>query len=69
MPFFPERVRWDLIPAPGDRLDVMGLPVAGLATVGFEGVNISVPLEVADLVPTGVAVVIHAFARPRPGLH
>ncbi|HWO31505.1 MAG TPA: creatininase family protein [Candidatus Acidoferrum sp.] len=55
MHFFPERVRWDLIPAPADRLEVMGLPVTGLATVGFEGVNISVPLEVADLAPNGVA--------------
>ncbi|HXP41676.1 MAG TPA: creatininase family protein, partial [Candidatus Acidoferrales bacterium] len=34
MHFFPERVRWDLIPAPGDPPEVMGLPVTGLATVG-----------------------------------
>jgi creatinine amidohydrolase len=55
MHFFPERVRWDLIPEPGGRPEVMGLPVTGLATVGFEGVNISVPLEVAELAPNGVA--------------
>jgi creatinine amidohydrolase len=55
MHFFPERVREDLIPAPSERPEVMGLPVTGLATVGFEGVNISVPLEVAELAPNGVA--------------
>jgi creatinine amidohydrolase len=55
MHFFPERVRWDLIPEPRGRPEVMGLPVTGLATVGFEGVNISVPLEVAELAPNGVA--------------
>ena len=55
MHFFPERVRWDLIPGPSAGSEVMGLPVTGLATVGFEGVNISVPLEVAELAPNGVA--------------
>lgn len=55
MHFFPERVREDLIPGPSDRREVMGLPVTGLATVSFEGVNISVPLEIADLAPNGVA--------------
>jgi len=56
MHFFPDRVRRDMIPAPRDRPEVMGLPVTGLATVGFDGVNISVPLEVAELAPNGVAV-------------
>src|ERR1700693_769844 len=67
MHFFPERVRWDLIPAPGDRLEVMGLPVTGLATVGFEGVNISVPLEVADLAPNGVAAGDPRLCSPETG--
>jgi creatinine amidohydrolase len=67
MHFFPERVRWDLIPAPADRLEVMGLPVTGLATVGFEGVNISVPLEVADLAPNGVAAGDPRLCSPETG--
>jgi creatinine amidohydrolase len=67
MHFFPELIRWDLIPAPGDRLEVMGLPVTGLATVGFEGVNISVPLEVADLAPNGVAAGDPRLCSPETG--
>ena len=67
MHFFPERVRWDLIPAPGDPPEVMGLPVTGLATVGFEGVNISVPLEVADLAPNGVAAGDPRLCSPETG--
>jgi creatinine amidohydrolase len=67
MHFFPERVRWDLIPAPGDPLEVMGLPVTGLATVGFGGVNISVPLEVADLAPNGVAAGDPRLCSPETG--
>jgi len=55
MHFFPDRIRWDMIPGPSERLEVIGLPVTGLATVDFEGVNISVPLEVAELAPNGVA--------------
>jgi creatinine amidohydrolase len=55
MHFFPERVRWDLIPEPSKRPQVMGLPATGLATVSFDGVNISVPLEVAELAPNGVS--------------
>jgi creatinine amidohydrolase len=67
MHFFSERVRWDLIPAPGDPPEVMGLPVTGLATVGFEGVNISVPLEVADLAPNGVAAGDPRLCSPETG--
>src|ERR1700675_2972914 len=67
MHFFPERVRWDLIPAPGDTPKVMGLPVTGLATVGFEGVNISVPFEVADLAPNGVAAGDPRLCSPETG--
>ena len=67
MHFFPERVRWDLIPEPRDRPEVMGLPVTGLATVGFEGVNISVPLEVAELAPNGVAAGDPRLCSPETG--
>jgi creatinine amidohydrolase len=55
MHFFPDRIRRDMIPPLSDPPEVMGLPVTGLATVGFDGVNISVPLEVAELAPNGVA--------------
>jgi creatinine amidohydrolase len=55
MHFFPDRIRRDLIPGPSVLPAVLGLPVTGLATVGFEGFNISVPLEVAELAPNGVA--------------
>jgi creatinine amidohydrolase len=67
MHFFPERVRKDLIPGPSERLEVMGLPVTGLATVGFEGINISVPLEVAELAPNGVAVGDPRLCSPETG--
>jgi creatinine amidohydrolase len=55
MHFLPDQIRWDMIPGPSERLEVMGLPVTGLATVDFEGVNISVPLEISELAPNGVA--------------
>jgi creatinine amidohydrolase len=67
MHFFPERVREDLIPAPSERPEVMGLPVTGLATVSFEGVNISVPLEVAELAPNGVAAGDPRLCSPETG--
>jgi creatinine amidohydrolase len=67
MHFFPERVREDLIPPPSERPEVMGLPVTGLATVGFEGVNISVPLEVAELAPNGVAAGDPRLCSPETG--
>ena len=55
MHFFPERIRRDMIPAPSARPEVIGLPVTGLATVGFDGFDVSVPLEVGELAPNGVA--------------
>src|SRR6202051_4237941 len=67
MHFFPERVREDLIPGPSKPLEVMGLPVTGLATLGFEGVNISVPLEVAELAPNGVAAGDPRLCSPETG--
>jgi creatinine amidohydrolase len=55
MHFFPDWIRWDMIPEPRDLPEVIGLPVTGLATVSFDGFNISVPLEVAELAPNGVS--------------
>lgn len=67
MHFFPERVRWDLIPAPSARPEVMGLPVTGLATVSFEGMNVSVPLEIAELAPNGVSAGDPRLCSPETG--
>ena len=67
MHFFPERVRWDMIPGPGQRPEFMGLPATGLATVGFEGVNISLPLEVAELAPNGVSAGDPRLCSPETG--
>ena len=55
MHHFPDWIRWDMIPEPSVLPKVIGLPVTGLATVDFEGCNISVPLEVAELAPNGVS--------------
>lgn len=67
MHFFPERVRWDMIPGPAKRPEFMGLPATGLATVGFEGVNISLPLEVAELAPNGVSAGDPRLCSPETG--
>jgi len=67
MHFFPDRIRWDMIPEPSARPEVMGLPVTGLATVGFDGFDISVPLEVAELAPNGVAAGDPRLCSPDTG--
>jgi creatinine amidohydrolase len=67
MHFFPDRVRWDMIPEPSKGAQVMGLPVTGLATVGFDGVDISVPLEVAELAPNGVSAGDPRLCSPETG--
>jgi len=67
MHFFPERVRKDLIPGPSESPKILGLPVTGLATIAFEGVNISVPLEVAELAPNGVAAGDPRLCSPETG--
>jgi creatinine amidohydrolase len=67
MHFFPERIREDLIPGPSKLPEIMGLPVTGLATLGFEGVNISVPLEIAELAPNAVAAGDPRLCSPETG--
>jgi creatinine amidohydrolase len=67
MHFFPDWVRSDMIPRPVKRPEVMGLPVTGLATLGFEGVNISVPLEVGELAPNGVSAGDPRLCSPETG--
>ena len=67
MHFFPERVREDLIPGPSESPKVLGLPVTGLATIAFDGMNISVPLEIAELAPNGVAAGDPRLCSPATG--
>lgn len=54
MHLFPHLVRSDLVPGPSARCKVMGLDVTGFATIGFEGVDIQVPLELDEIAPNGV---------------
>ncbi len=54
MHLFPNLIRTDLVPGPSARCKVMGLDVTGFATIGFEGVDIQVPLELDEIAPNGV---------------
>jgi creatinine amidohydrolase len=54
MHLFPELIRADLIPAAAPPPDFRGMPVSGFGTLDFEGVEIAVPLEVAQTAPNGV---------------
>jgi creatinine amidohydrolase len=54
MHLFPDRIRYDLIPAPVQQPEVMGLKVTGYGTVAFGGSEFSVPIEVDEVMPDGV---------------
>ncbi|WP_428486211.1 creatininase family protein [Rhodopila sp.] len=54
MHLFPDLIRRDLIPAAAPPPDFRGMPVSGFGTVDFEGVEVAVPLEVAQIAPNGV---------------
>jgi creatinine amidohydrolase len=55
MSLFPDLMRPDLVPAPAaSRPVVNGMTVSGFGTADFEGSEIGVPLEVADIAPNGV---------------
>ncbi len=56
MHLFPERMRPDLIPQrPADPPPpVLGLPVTGWGTLGFEGAEIAVPLDYDAASPDGI---------------
>ncbi|MQB07945.1 creatininase family protein [Agrobacterium tumefaciens] len=51
---FPDLVRKDLVPSPMSAPHVLGLPVSGFATIGYEGIDISVPVECDELAPNGI---------------
>ncbi|MBW4092144.1 MAG: creatininase family protein [Proteobacteria bacterium] len=54
MHLFPELMRPDLVPDAAPPPDFRGLPISGFGTVNFEGAEIGVPLEVAQIAPNGV---------------
>lgn len=54
MHLFPHLVRKDLVPGPSPRCRVMGLEVTGFATLGFEDIDIQIPLELDEIAPNGV---------------
>ena len=54
MHLFPDLIRHDLIPAAEPPPAFRGLPISGFGTVDFDGAEIAVPLEVAQIAPNGV---------------
>jgi creatinine amidohydrolase len=54
MHLFPDLIRSDLIPPAEPPPVFRGMPVSGFGTVDFEGAEIAVPLEVAQIAPNGV---------------
>jgi creatinine amidohydrolase len=54
MHLFPDLVREDMIPKPSKPPAVNGLPVCGFGAALFEGVEIALPLEIAQVAPNGV---------------
>lgn len=50
----PELCRPDLIAGPAPPQAVLGLPVTGFGTVSFEEVELTVPMEIDSIAPTGV---------------
>ncbi len=51
---FPQWMRADLTPAPHDAPEVLGMQVTGFGTASFEGAEIDVPIELADITPDAV---------------
>jgi creatinine amidohydrolase len=47
-------MRPDLTPAPHDAPEVLGMKVTGFGTASFEGAEIDVPIELADITPDAV---------------
>jgi creatinine amidohydrolase len=51
---FPQLMRPDLVPAPLEKPEVMGMKVSGFATANFEGAEIAIPVELDQIAPNGV---------------
>jgi creatinine amidohydrolase len=54
MHLFPDLIRPDLVPASAPPPEFRGMRISGFGTVDFEGAEIAVPLEVAQIAPNGV---------------
>ncbi len=54
MHLFPNLIRPDLIPGPTPAAMVQGLTISGFGTATFDGIEVSVPLEVNQIAPNGV---------------
>lgn len=54
MHLFPELIRPDLIPPPAPPPPFLGLKISGFGTADFEGAELALPLEVAEIAPNGV---------------
>lgn len=67
MHLFPDLVRPDLVPGPSARCKVMDLDVTGFSTIGFEGVDIQVPLELDEIAPNGVFGADPRLCSPETG--
>lgn len=51
----PEKMRPDLQEAPGEFGEMLGLPTVGLGAVRFEGVDVSLAVDVTDRCQNGIA--------------
>jgi creatinine amidohydrolase len=54
MHLFPDLIRPDLIPPPAPPPPFLGLKISGFGTADFEGAELALPLEVAEIAPNGV---------------
>ena len=51
---FPQWMRLDCTPDPHDAPDIYGMPVTGFGTAAFDGAEIDVPIELAEITPDAV---------------
>ena len=67
MHLFPDLIRHDLIPPAASPPAFSGMPISGFGTVDFEGAEIAVPLEVAQIAPNGVFKADPRLSSPATG--
>lgn len=67
MHLIPDQMRPDLAEEPGAFGRMLGLPTSGLAAVRFEGVDISVPVNVTDHTSSGITGGDPRLAAPEKG--
>ncbi|WP_291298394.1 creatininase family protein [Elioraea sp.] len=64
---FPELCRPDLMAGPVPPPPVLGLKVTGFGAIRFEDVEVTVPLEIDDIAPSGVSGANPAFGNAETG--